>query len=82
MKVVVKKFKRVENLTLNVPAHISGANGSGKSTILEAISFCLTGKSLQGNELKAVYDNREDLHDAIADVSYFDDYNNEFRRVV
>ena len=42
----------------------------------------MTGKDQNGKEFPQVYDNRVDLHDAIADVSYFDDYGNEFRRVV
>lgn len=82
MKVLIRKFKRLENLTVNVPAEIMGGNGIGKTSILEAISFVLTGKDQNGKDFAQVYDNRVDLHDAIADVSYFDDYNNEFRRVV
>jgi len=82
MKVLIRKFKRLENLTVNVPAEITGGNGIGKTSILEAISFVLTGKDQNGKEFAQVYDNRVDLHDAIADVSYFDDYGNEFRRVV
>ncbi|MDD2475841.1 MAG: AAA family ATPase [Dysgonamonadaceae bacterium] len=82
MKVIIRKFKRLENLTVNVPAEITGGNGIGKTSILEAISFVLTGKDQNGKEFAQVYDNRVDLHDAIADVSYFDDYGNEFRRVV
>ena len=82
MKVLIKKFKRLENLTVNVPSEIMGGNGIGKTSILEAISFVLTGKDQNGKDFPQVYDNRVDLHDAIADVSYFDDYGNEFRRVV
>ena len=82
MKVLIRKFKRLENLTVNVPSEIMGGNGIGKTSILEAISFVLTGKDQNGKEFPQVYDNRVDLHDAIADVSYFDDYGNEFRRVV
>ena len=82
MKVLIRKFKRLENLTVKVPAEIMGGNGIGKTSILEAISFVLTGKDQNGKDFLQVYDNRVDLHDAIADVSYFDDYNNEFRRVV
>ena len=82
MKVLIRKFKRLENLTVNVPAEITGGNGIGKTSILEAISFVLTGKDQNGKEFAQVYDNRVDLHDAIADVSYFDNYGNEFRRVV
>src|SRR5678816_3748338 len=82
MKLLIRKFKRLENLTVNVPSEIMGGNGIGKTSILEAISFVLTGKDQNGKEFAQVYDNRVDLHDAIADVSYFDDYSNEFRRVV
>lgn len=82
MKVLIRKFKRLENLELKVPSEITGGNGAGKTSILEAISFVLTGKDQTGKEFAQVYDNRVDLHDAIADVSYFDNYGNEFRRVV
>lgn len=82
MKIKITKFKTIENLTIEVPAQIKGGNGLGKSTILEAISFVLTGKNLDGKEFEQVYDNRVDLHDAIADVSYFDNYGNEFQRIV
>lgn len=82
MKLIIHKFKRHSNLTVEAPAQIIGGNGTGKSTILEAFSFCLTGKDLQGNEFKQVYDNREDLHQAVADVEFFDNYGNSFRRVV
>lgn len=82
MKLIIHKLKRHSNLTVEVPAQIVGGNGTGKSTILEAFSFCLTGKDLQGNEFKQVYDNRVDLHEAIADVEFTDNYGNKFRRVV
>jgi len=82
MKIKINKFKRIQGLTIAVPAEITGGNGIGKTTILEAIAFCLTGKDLTGKEMAQVYDNRQDLHDAIADVSFFDNYGNEFRRKV
>lgn len=82
MKILIRKFKRLENLTVKIPTEITGGNGVGKTSILEAISFVLTGKDQTGREFAQIYDNRVDLHDAIADVSYFDDYGNEFRRVV
>jgi chromosome segregation ATPase len=82
MKILIRKFKRLENLTVKIPSEITGGNGTGKTSILEAISFVLTGKDQNGKEFAQIYDNRVDLHDAIADVSYFDDYGNEFRRVV
>lgn len=82
MKIQINKFKSLENLTFSIPCQISGGNGLGKSTILEAISFALTGKNLDGKEFEQVYDNRVDIHDAIADASYFDNYGNEFQRIV
>ena len=82
MKITIHKFKALQELTIEIPAEIKGANASGKTTILEAISFVLTGKDLSGNEFKQVYDYQQDLHDAVADVSYFDDYGNEYRRTV
>jgi len=82
MKLQINKYKTIENKTIEVPAEIKGGNGIGKTTILEAFSFCLTGKDLQGNEFKQVYDNRVDLHQAIADVTFFDNYGNLFQRVV
>lgn len=82
MKITIHKFKRLENLSINVPAQITGGNGLGKTTILEAISFCLTGKNIDGTTFDEVYDNRVDLKEAIADVSFFDDYGNEYRRKV
>ena len=82
MKVLIHKFKTISDLTLNVPSTIEAGNGLGKTTILEAISFVLTGKNLQGSTFDQIYDNRESLHDAIADVSFFDNYGNEYRRTV
>jgi len=82
MKITINKFKSLENLMFSIPCNIRGGNGLGKSTILESISFVLTGKNLDGKEFEQVYDNRVDIHDAIADVSYFDNYGNEFQRIV
>ena len=82
MKIQINKFKSLGNLTFSIPCQITGGNGLGKSTILESISFALTGKNLDGKEFEQVYDNRVDIHDAIADASYFDDYGNEFQRIV
>ena len=82
MKLIINKFKRIENRTIEVPAEIRGGNGTCKSTILEAFAFCLTGKNMNGNEFKSVYDNRVDLHEAIADVIFIDNYGNEYQRVV
>ena len=82
MKVLIHKFKRHVDRTINVPCELSGANEIGKTTILEAISFCLTGKDLQGSTFSQIYDNRQSLSEAIADVSFYDSYGNEYRRTV
>ena len=82
MKAIIHKFKRIENLELPIPCSITGGNGMDKSTALQAISFVKTGKNIDGKEFEQVYDNRVDIHDAIADVSYFDNYGNEFQRIV
>lgn len=82
MQLIITKFKRHENLIVSIPSEIRGGNEKGKSTIIEAISFCLIGKNLDGKEFEQVYDNRVDLHEAIADVTFVDNYGNKFRRVV
>lgn len=82
MKLQINKFKRHEDLVVPIPCQLRAGNEKGKTTILEAFSFVLTGKDLSGNEFKQVYDNRIDLHEAIADVEFIDNYGNKFRRVV
>lgn len=82
MKLIIHKFKRHEDLIVPIPCQLRAGNEKGKTTILEAFSFVLTGKDLSGNEFKQVYDNRIDLHEAIADVEFTDNYGNKFRRVV
>ena len=82
MKLQINKFKRHEDLVVPIPCQLRAGNEKGKTTILEAFSFVLTGKDLSGNEFKQVYDNRVDLHEAIADVEFTDNYGNKFRRVV
>jgi len=82
MKLQINKFKRHEDLVVPIPCQLRAGNEKGKTTILEAFSFVLTGKDLSGNEFKQVYDNRVDLHEAVADVEFTDNYGNKFRRVV
>lgn len=82
MKIYIKKFKRIGNLTVQIPAQIQGANKVGKTTILEAVSFVLTGRDLDGKTFPEVYDTRKDLKEAVADVTFFDSYGNSWRREV
>ena len=52
-RVVIKNFKIFENLDLEIKDHTNilvGNNGTGKSTFLEAIYLCLTGR-LENNRL-------------------------------
>ena len=82
MEILITKFKIIENVRLKIPVTISGGNKKGKTTFLESISFCKTGKDLNGKPFESLYDNRKDLKSGIADVSIFDNYGNEYRRVV
>ena len=82
MKLVIKKFKAIEQREVAIPTKIKGANKVGKTTILEAISFCLTGKDLDGSTFAEIYDTNVPLKEAVADVTYFDDYGNSWRREV
>jgi DNA repair exonuclease SbcCD ATPase subunit len=53
-KVVIEKFMNHKKTTLTFPSTglivITGPNGAGKSSCLEAISFCLWGKTLRGTD--------------------------------
>ena len=82
MKFTIHNFKTLKGLTIEVPATLQGGNGVGKTTVLEAISFCLTGRNFDGKEFDQVYHRDVELEQAIADVSYYDDYGNEWRRTV
>ena len=81
MKFTIRKFKTIENLSFEPPASIKGANKMGKTTILEAICFALTGKDLDGLTFSEIYDNRVELHEAVADV-LFEFKGSKYRRVV
>lgn len=52
--ICLRNFKGTRFLLLNtngMDAHISGANGTGKTTIYKAYYWCLTGKTLEPNEI-------------------------------
>ena len=63
MKLQINKFKRHEDLVVIPSANLEPGTKKGKTTILEAFSFCLIGKDRLGNEVpgpafQVVYDNR------------------------
>ena len=60
MKVLIRKFKRNWKTSRKSPSEIMGGNGIGKTSILESISFVLTGKDQNGKDFLQVYDNRAD----------------------
>ena len=69
MELKINQFKKLSNLTVQLPAIIEGANGVGKTSIIEAFSFVLTGKSLNGDIFdKKIYLNEEVTEQAVASV--------------
>ena len=49
-KIILSNFKGIESLTLDLQGSVSvrGTNGTGKTTILDAICWAITGKDSQG----------------------------------
>ena len=69
MELKINQFKKLSNLTVSLPAIVEGANGVGKTSIIEAFSFVLTGKDLNGNVFdKKIYLNEEATEQAVASV--------------
>ena len=64
--ICLQNFKGTRYLLLNIDgknANISGANGSGKTTVYRAYYWCLTGKTLEPNEVIQTLDaNNEVIH--------------------
>ena len=49
MKLKINKFKEIESKEISLPQSIiSGANGAGKTSILEAFYFVIDGKKADG----------------------------------
>ena len=67
-RLILENFKRFTKLTIDkIPETarlvlLVGPNGSGKSSVFNAISYALTGETLQGlsNNIENVYGNKED----------------------
>ena len=69
MELKINQFKKLSNLTVQLPAIIEGANGVGKTSIIEAFSFVLTGKNLNGDVFdKKIYLNEKATEQAVASV--------------
>ncbi len=64
--IAIQNFKKTRSLVLNLEsknANITGANGSGKTTVYKAYYWCLTGKTLEPNEvIQTLDENNEVIH--------------------
>ena len=71
MEVKIKKFMELQDVVFSTPCEISGANGQGKTTLLRAILYVLSGKDLDGSTFSEnVYPfNPANASDCFADVS-------------
>ena len=59
MKIVIHKFKTLQDFEVAVPAEILGGNGNRKNNDLGRLfPFVLTGKAPNGSEFKTIYDNQ------------------------
>lgn len=62
--ICLRNFKKVHYLLLNLDGrntNITGANGSGKTTIYKAYYWCLTGKTLEPNEIIQMLDENNNI---------------------
>ncbi|MFY9592307.1 MAG: AAA family ATPase, partial [Bacteroidales bacterium] len=72
MKVKIKKFAELQNIEFETPVKIEGKNKLGKTTILNAVSWCLFGKDINGDELGIrIYANEDELAEKKAEVEVF-----------
>ncbi len=64
--ICIQNFKKTRFLLLNLVGkntNISGANGSGKTTVYKAYYWCLTGKTMEPNEvIQTLDENNEVVH--------------------
>lgn len=70
--IAINNFKKTRYLLLNLNGkntRISGANGSGKTTVYKAYYWCLTGKTLEPNEeVQMLDENNEIIHKVVTSV--------------
>lgn len=73
MKIKIKKFMELQDIDLATPCTVSGRNGSGKTTIIRAVLWVLSGKDIDGTTFSEnVYPNFVgNISDCNADVSVF-----------
>lgn len=69
MELTINKFAELKNRTLTSPSDIIGKNGAGKSSVMNAYLWALTGADKFGNEMRdAVYSVNDKDEDRVADV--------------
>ena len=73
MEIKIKKFMELQDIDLATPCTVSGRNGSGKTTILRAVLWVLSGKDINGTVFSEnVYPNFvKNIGDCNADVSVY-----------
>ena len=72
MKVKIKQFAELQNIEFETPVKIEGKNKLGKTTILNAVAWCLFGKDINGEELGIrIYANEDELAEKKAEVEVF-----------
>lgn len=81
MEIRIKKFMELQDVDFSTPCEISGANGQGKTTLLRAILYVMSGKDLDGSTFSEnVYPfNPTNASDCFADVTVIND-NRTFRK--
>jgi len=72
MKVEIKKFGELQDIKFETPIKIEAKNKTGKTTILNAVAWCLFGKDIEGNEMGVrVYKSSESVEEQFAEVNIF-----------
>jgi len=75
MKIEIKRFKKHHDLTVAFPATVSGENGSGKTTILDAFLWCMNQRSIDMKEFTSsnVYNHEDRDGNRFAEVAFHTD---------
>ena len=61
MKVTIKKFMELQNVSFNTPVKIEAGHDVGKSTIFRAVLFAITGKDVTGKDFDGcIYPKKSD----------------------